>query len=41
VVFSVVVGTADTGLVLTAAEVAADAKAGASQTFPTSTQGCD
>jgi S1-C subfamily serine protease len=41
VVFSVVTGTADTGLALTAAEVANDASAGATQTTPISTQGCD
>jgi S1-C subfamily serine protease len=41
VVFAAAVGTSDTGFALTAAEVAADAKAGANQTFPTSTQGCD
>ena len=41
VVFAAAVDTADTGFALTAAEVAADARAGASQTYPTSTQGCD
>jgi hypothetical protein len=41
VVFAAAVGTDDTGFVLTAAEVAADASAGARQTTPTSTQGCD
>ena len=41
VVFAAAVDTADTGFALTAQEVAADASAGASQTFPTSTQGCD
>jgi S1-C subfamily serine protease len=41
VVFSVLVGVSDTGLVLTAAEVASDANAGASATVPVSTQGCD
>jgi S1-C subfamily serine protease len=41
VVFAAAVGTSDTGFALTAAEVAADANAGANQTFPTSTQGCD
>jgi S1-C subfamily serine protease len=41
VVFAAAVDTTDTGFALTAAEVAADARAGASQTSPTSTQGCD
>lgn len=41
VVFAAAVDTSNTGFALTATEVAADAKAGASQTFPTSTQGCD
>jgi S1-C subfamily serine protease len=41
VVFAAAVGTSDTGFALTAAEVAADAHAGAGQTYPTSTQGCD
>jgi S1-C subfamily serine protease len=41
VVFAAAVDTADTGFALTAAEVAGDARAGASQTLPTSTQGCD
>jgi S1-C subfamily serine protease len=41
VVFAAAVDTADTGFALTAAEVAADARAGAAQTSPTSTQGCD
>jgi S1-C subfamily serine protease len=41
VVFAAAVGTSNTGFALTATEVAADARAGASQTFPTSTQGCD
>ncbi len=41
VVFAAAVDTSDTGFALTAAEVAADAKAGANQTLPTSTQGCD
>jgi S1-C subfamily serine protease len=41
VVFAAAVGTADTGFALTAAEVASDAHAGASQTVQTSTQGCD
>ena len=31
----------DTGFALTASEVSADASAGADQTIPTSTQGCD
>jgi S1-C subfamily serine protease len=41
VVFAAAVDTAKTGFALTAAEVAADARVGANQTFPTSTQGCD
>jgi S1-C subfamily serine protease len=41
VVFAAAVDTADTGFALTAGEVAADANAGADQTIPTSTQGCD
>jgi hypothetical protein len=41
VVFAAAVGTADTGFALTASEVAADAQAGANQTTPTSTDGCD
>jgi S1-C subfamily serine protease len=41
VVFAAAVDTSDTGFALTAQEVAADANAGASQTIPTSTQGCD
>jgi S1-C subfamily serine protease len=41
VVFAAAVGTSNTGFALTAAEVAADAHAGANQTYPTSTQGCD
>jgi S1-C subfamily serine protease len=41
VVFAAAVDAADTGFALTASEVAADAQAGASQTYPTSTQGCD
>jgi S1-C subfamily serine protease len=41
VVFAAAVDTSDTGFALTAAEVSADAKAGANQTLPTSTQGCD
>jgi S1-C subfamily serine protease len=41
VVFAAAVDTAHTGFALTAAEVAADAHAGANQTDPTSTQGCD
>jgi S1-C subfamily serine protease len=41
VVFAAATGTTDTGFALTAAEVASDASAAASQTFPTSTQGCD
>jgi S1-C subfamily serine protease len=41
VVFAAAVGQSDTGFALTAAEVASDANAGASQTVPVSTQGCD
>jgi S1-C subfamily serine protease len=41
VVFAAAVDTTDTGFALTAQEVEADANAGATQTFPTSTQGCD
>jgi len=41
VVFAAAVDTSDTGFALTAQEVAADANAGADQTIPTSTQGCD
>jgi S1-C subfamily serine protease len=41
VVFAAAVDTSDTGFALTAAEVAADARVGATQTHPTSTQGCD
>jgi S1-C subfamily serine protease len=41
VVFAAAVGTQDTGFALTASEVGDDASAGASQTVPTSTQGCD
>jgi S1-C subfamily serine protease len=41
VVFAAAVGVPDTGFALTAAEVAADANAGAAQTVPVSTQGCD
>ena len=41
VVFAAAVDTSDTGFALTAAEVSADANAGANQTLPTSTQGCD
>jgi len=41
VVFAADIAAADTGFALTAAEVAADAHAGATQTFPASTQGCD
>jgi S1-C subfamily serine protease len=41
VVFAAAVDASDTGFALTASEVAADAQAGASQTYPTSTQGCD
>ena len=41
VVFAAAVDTSDTGFALTASEVASDASAGADQTVPTSTQGCD
>jgi S1-C subfamily serine protease len=41
VVFAAAVDASDTGFALTANEVSADARAGANQTFPTSTQGCD
>jgi S1-C subfamily serine protease len=41
VVFAAAVDTSDTGFALTAAEVPADARDGATQTYPTSTQGCD
>jgi S1-C subfamily serine protease len=41
VVFAAEVGQSDTGFALTAAEVASDANAGASQTVPVSTQGCN
>jgi S1-C subfamily serine protease len=41
VVFAAAVGVNDTGFALTAAEVASDANAGARQTVPVSTQGCD
>jgi S1-C subfamily serine protease len=41
VIFAAAVDTANTGFALTASEVAADAHAGAAQTFPVSTQGCD
>jgi S1-C subfamily serine protease len=41
VVFAAAVGTTDTGFALTASEVATDASAGAGQTAPISTQGCD
>jgi S1-C subfamily serine protease len=41
VVFAAAVDTDNTGFALTAAEVAADAKAGADQTTQTSTQECD
>ncbi len=41
VVFAAAVDTTDTGFALTAAEVAPDANAGATQTLATSTQGCD
>jgi S1-C subfamily serine protease len=41
VVFAAAVGEADTGFALTAAEVSADARAGAGDTAPVSTMGCD
>jgi S1-C subfamily serine protease len=41
VVFAAAVGTPGTGFALTANEVASDAHAGADQTYPVSTQGCD
>jgi S1-C subfamily serine protease len=41
VVFAAAVGVQDTGFALTTGEVAADAAAGAHQTIPVSTQGCD
>lgn len=41
VVFAAAVGESDTGFALTASEVENDANAGASQTYQTSTQGCD
>jgi len=41
VVFAAAVGIQDTGFALTAAEVQGDAGAGASETNPVSTQGCD
>jgi len=41
VVFAAAVDTADTGFALTASEVAADARAGASQTSAISTMSCD
>jgi S1-C subfamily serine protease len=41
VVFAAAVGVPDTGFALTSAEVASDANAGARQTVPVSTQGCD
>ena len=41
VVFAAAIGESDTGFALTAAEVSADASAGAHATAPVSTQGCD
>jgi S1-C subfamily serine protease len=41
VVFAAAVGVPDTGFVLTAAEVAPDARAGSNSTVPVSTGGCD
>jgi S1-C subfamily serine protease len=41
VVFAAAIGVQDTGFALTAAEVSADANAGAGNTTPVSTMGCD
>jgi S1-C subfamily serine protease len=41
VVFAAAIGVQDTGFALTAAEVSADANAGANDTTPVSTMGCD
>jgi len=41
VVFAAAIGVQDTGFALTAAEVSADASAGAGDTAPVSTMGCD
>jgi hypothetical protein len=41
VVFAAAVDTAKTGFALTASEVAADARAGASRTSPIGTGSCD
>ena len=41
VVFAAAIGVPDTGFALTAAEVSADANAGAGDTAPVSTMGCD
>ena len=41
VVFAAAVGVTDTGFALTAAEVSADAHAGAQATTPVSTMSCD
>jgi S1-C subfamily serine protease len=41
VIFAAAVGAPQTGFALTSAEVASDASAGARQTLPVSTQGCD
>ena len=41
VVFAAAVDASDTGFALTATEVSTDAQAGASSTYPISTQGCD
>jgi len=41
VVFAAAIGVQDTGFALTAAEVSADANAGANDTLPVSTMGCD
>jgi S1-C subfamily serine protease len=41
VVFAAAIGVPDTGFALTAAEVSADANAGANDTEPVSTMGCD
>ena len=41
VVFAAAVGVSDTGFALTAAQVSADARAGAQSTTAVSTMGCD
>jgi len=40
-VFAAAVGASNTGFALTAAQVSADAQAGAHSTTPVSTMGCD